>query len=362
MKGEELRILIVEDDEDDYVVLKAMLSQIQDWDVDLTWVSSFAAACRTIPAGRFDVCLMDYRLDEGTGLELMHRFQEMKISLPVIILTGRGDHEIDVLAMQEGAADYLEKGHVNALLLERSIRYALEREKHLKELRRSERQLHILSAKLMDAQESERKRLVQELHDSIGANLTAVKLGLQRILDEEKAAKGPVGSALMEQLVFTVETTIKDLKRMYGNLRPLILDDLGILPAIRSLVRQFSQVKPLVKVDIYLPETEREIPESLKIVLYRLCQESLNNVSKHSDASMVEISLSLGGNALTLMVRDNGRGFDLHSALSEEASKTNLGIQSMKERVEMSGGALSILSEPAKGTRVLATWPLGGCT
>lgn len=358
MKNRVIRILLVDDDQDDYLLLQEMLSEIRDWKMNLTWISSYAEALRTIKADLFDVCLMDYRLDQGNGLELMHEFREMKVSLPIIILTGLGDHEIDVRAMQEGAADYLEKSHVNAPLLERSIRYALERERHLKALRRSERHLHVLSAKLMDAQESERKRLAQELHDSIGANLTAVKLSLERKLNEAKAGKAAAETTLLEQLVDTVENTIKDLKRIYRNLRPLILDDLGVLPAIRSLARQFSNVKPLVKLALSLPEEERNLPEPLQIVIYRLCQEALSNVSKHSDASLVEISMTYAEKTLALMVRDNGSGFDLQEVLFEDASRMKLGLESMKERVEMSGGALSIVSERGKGTTILATWPL----
>jgi signal transduction histidine kinase len=358
LKNGVIRILLVDDDEDDYVVLREMLSGINQWKVHLQWVSSYEQALNALKPEIYDLCLMDYRLDKGTGLDLMRELRKNGFNSPLIILTGKGDHEIDLQAMQDGAADYLEKGQINPQLLERSIRYAIERAKHLETLRRSEKQLHVLSSKLMEAQESERKRLAHELHDSIGASLTAVKLGLERELNRAKSGNAAPDQALLEQLASTVETTIKDLKRMYGNLRPLILDDLGVLPALRSLARQFSEVKEGVKIETLLPKGEEGIPESLKIVLYRLCQEALNNASKHSDASMVELSLGFKRNKMILCIRDNGCGFEPAKVVSDDANKDKLGLGSMKERAELSGGSFSIVSGKSKGTTIRVAWPL----
>lgn len=354
-----IRILLVEDDEDDYVVLRDMFSGFKDWKVRLEWVPSYVQALRTMKPGQYDLCLMDYRLDNGNGIELMHEFQKEGFTAPVILLTGQGDHEVDVQAMQDGAFDYLEKGALNAQLLERSIRYALERAKQMEALRQSEKQLKVLSSKLMDAQENERKRLAHELHDSIGASLTAVKFGLERELGRVRGGgQSAPDSALLEQLASTVEATIKDLKTIYGNLRPLIIDDLGVLPAIRSIIRQFSEVQHQVKFESFLLVDEEEIPEPLKIVIYRLCQEALNNISKHSKATEAALTLSKKKNAVVLIIRDNGRGFDLREVLAAEGHSSKLGLESMKERVEMSGGAFTILSSKAKGTTIRAIWPV----
>jgi signal transduction histidine kinase len=353
-----IRILLVDDDEDDYLVLREMLSGINQWKVRLQWASSFEQALAALTPGTYDVCLMDYRLDRGTGLELMKEFRKNGFSSPLIVLTGQGDREVDVQAMQDGAADYLEKGKINAQMLERSIRYAIERAKHLETLRRSERQLHVVSSKLMEAQENERKRLAHELHDGIGASLTAVKFGIERELNCARAGKGELDTEILEQLASTVEMTIKDVKRIYGNLRPLILDDLGVLPAIRSLVRQFSEVRPQVQFNQAFTAEEAEIPEPLKIVIYRVCQEALNNISKHSDATSVDLSLVNQKHGLALLIHDNGSGFDLRELFSQEKKDSGLGLESMKERVELSGGSFTLVSKKSKGTTVKAVWPL----
>lgn len=356
-KNKVLRMLLVDDDEDDYVIFRDMLSEFKNWNVQLQWVSSYEAALKVVKPGLYDVCLMDYRLDRGNGIQLMKEFQKDGFAFPVIILTGRGDHEVDMEAMREGAADYLEKGRVNALLLERSIRYAMEHCKNLEALRQSENQLRILSAKLMEAQENERKRVSHELHDSIGASLTAVKYGLEREIALAKNENRGLDTGMLNQLTSTVESTIKDLKRIYGNLRPLILDDLGLLAAIRSLVRQFRGVRPNVKFEESIQVEEGEVPDPLKIVTYRLIQEALTNISKHSDADVVELSLSNVRDSIVLVIRDNGRGFDLREILSEEIRRTKIGLQSMKERAELSGGSFSILSSKGKGTMVRVIWP-----
>ena len=358
MENRVLRILLVDDDEDDFVVMRETLSEINHWKANLQWASSYELALRTVKPELYDICLMDYRLDRGTGLELMQELRKKGFSAPVIVLTGKGDREIDLRAMQDGAADYLEKSQVNPHILERSIRYAIERTKNLEALRQSERQLRVLSSKLMEAQENERKRLAHELHDSIGASLTAVKFGLEREIRRTESGNVDLDKTLIQELVDIVETTIKDLKRIYGNLRPLILDDLGVIPAIRALIRQFSEVKPQVRFDQAFSVDEAEIPEPIKIVLYRVCQEAINNVSKHSDATSVELSLARNGNALVLTIHDNGRGFDLREVLSKEKNRTSLGLESMKERVEMSAGSFTLVSNKTKGTTLKAVWPL----
>lgn len=122
-----LRVLLIEDDEDDYVLTRDLLLGIPFAEYKMNWASSYDAGLEAIGRGEYDVCILDYRLGEHDGLALLHHMMEMKCKIPVIFLTGRGDHEVDVEAMRAGAADYLVKGQISADLLERSIRYSLER-------------------------------------------------------------------------------------------------------------------------------------------------------------------------------------------------------------------------------------------
>ncbi len=128
---ERIRLLVVDDDADDFFVTNLILEEIQGVDIETEWVHSYADAVTAIESSRHDVCLLDYRLGERTGVELLHETAQRGFTLPVILLTGQGDRDTDVAAMRAGAADYLVKGQIDAHELERAIRYALDRARNL---------------------------------------------------------------------------------------------------------------------------------------------------------------------------------------------------------------------------------------
>lgn len=121
------RVLLVEDNEDDYLIVRDLFSDIGEARFELRWVDNSADARELLSHGRYDVCLLDYRLGEVTGVELVREFVEAGSETPFILLTGNEDYQVDVEAARAGASDYLLKGHINAALLERSIRYAIQR-------------------------------------------------------------------------------------------------------------------------------------------------------------------------------------------------------------------------------------------
>ena len=135
MSTERLRVLLIEDDEDDYVITRELLYEIGEIRYDLEWISAFHAGRDAVLQGGYDVCLVDFRLGEGTGLDLLREVREHNCRTPMILLTGQGDRETDLAAMQSGAADYLVKSEITASLLERSIRYAMERNRLLEQIR-----------------------------------------------------------------------------------------------------------------------------------------------------------------------------------------------------------------------------------
>jgi two-component system cell cycle sensor histidine kinase/response regulator CckA len=136
MSDAPVKVLLVDDDEDDYVITRDLISQIRERRYHLDWFNSYDAAVPAIRRQEHDICLLDYRLGERTGLELLRESQSLNIRAPMILLTGQGDHEIDLEAMKAGAADYLIKGQLNANTLERAIRYAIEGKRAEERLRR----------------------------------------------------------------------------------------------------------------------------------------------------------------------------------------------------------------------------------
>jgi signal transduction histidine kinase len=224
------------------------------------------------------------------------------------------------------------------------------------ELRETGRTVQKLSSKLLSAIENERKSIAMELHDSIGANLTAIIYGLEEMLTEARQDQ----AAELEDLISMARATVEEARRISTNLMPSMLDDLGLLATLRWFCRQFEQLHGGVDIELQLHVEEEEVAEQLKIVTYRILQEALNNIAKHSQADSVQVSLSRTGGTLELYIQDNGRGFDYREYAVKEDSIGGLGIESMRERTEISGGFFEIVSEPGQGTTIRARWPSPG--
>ncbi|MGA2940289.1 MAG: response regulator, partial [Syntrophobacteraceae bacterium] len=145
MQSHPIRVLLIDDDEDDFMVIRHLLSDLSSIEFILKWVSDYGAALDAILSGEFDVCLLDYLLKGRNGLELMQEALSRGAMTPIVFLTGQGGHDLDLEAMSKGAADYLTKGELNATLLERSIRYAMERQRKRVELIKAKRVIQALS-------------------------------------------------------------------------------------------------------------------------------------------------------------------------------------------------------------------------
>jgi signal transduction histidine kinase len=351
-----VRVLLVEDDEDDYVIIRHLLSRIDGHSFELDWVSTYEAALNKVASNHHDVCLVDYLLGEQNGIQLTRNFMQDGFRAPIILLTGQGSHDLDMRAMKEGVADYLEKAELTPSLLERAIRHAIDHAKTLEALRLSERQLRVLSAKLLETQENERRAIAQELHDSIGASLTAIRYGLEEKLQRMGKGNPPSEGISLEQIIRIVQDTTEEVHRISSNLRPSVLDDMGLCAAIRSICREFQEIQKGIRIETHVAVMEDEVREPLGIVIYRILQEALNNALKHSGADMVHVGLRKTGHFLELSVRDNGQGFDVTELLNEEDQTERMGLVGMKDRAELSGGTIEIRSEKKEGTTIIAKW------
>ena len=137
-----------------------------------------------------------------------------------------------------------------------------------------------------------------------------------------------------------------------------MLDDLGILAALSWFCREFALTYPDIQIQQKIAVEEDEVPENLKLVIYRVLQESLNNIAKHSSAALVGLSLKKTKKTLEFSIKDNGRGFNLEHALSQPGEKGGLGLAGMMKRIDLSGGVCNITSEEKKGTQIKALWQL----
>jgi len=224
-------------------------------------------------------------------------------------------------------------------------------------LKKSEGDLRHLSMELLNAQEKERKMIAGEIHDSLGSSLSAIKFKVENALTEV-ADKSPETTTALKSVIPIVQGAIEEARRIQMNLRPSMLDDLGILATISWFCRQFESTYSKIRISQSIEIEEHEVPGSLRTVIFRVLQEGLNNIAKHSMAKMVLLSLRKMDQTIELVIQDNGQGFSISKARAPEGITRGLGLESMRERTEFSGGAFVIESTQGKGTMIRASWSL----
>jgi signal transduction histidine kinase len=221
----------------------------------------------------------------------------------------------------------------------------------------TERELRVLSWKLLTAQETERKRIASELHDGIGQHLNGIRFTLENFIEGMGKAVDLDMSQLMRVISLTNET-IDEVRIIAMALRPSLLDDLGIASTLSWHCRKFQETYSNIKIETNIDIQECPIQNSLEIVIYRIVQEALNNVAKHARADLAHVRLTqIPGKGIQLSVEDNGQGFELGDVLTKDSSKRGLGMVGMRERTELSGGTFAIESNLGVGTIVRASWP-----
>jgi signal transduction histidine kinase len=170
--------------------------------------------------------------------------------------------------------------------------------------------------------------------------------------------KADVETISLKTIAPVIQEAIEECRRIQMDLRPSMLDDLGLLPTLSWFSRRFQTIYSQIKVEQKIEIDEGDVLPPLKIVAFRVTQEAMNNIAKHSCANVVRLSLRKIDGKMELALEDNGQGFDLKNVVDPQSGRRGLGLTSMKERVELSGGSFSIESTEGKGTIIRALWPL----
>lgn len=263
---------------------------------------------------------------------------------------GREIHTSQVIIAHHGNDGQLEN-------LSTILRDTTEQVQTAQALRESRDELRRLSGLLVTIQEDERRRIALDLHDGLGQSLSLIKLSIENAARLLAAGATDEASESMQQLIPRVKEALSEVRRVSTELRPSILDDLGILPTLSWFFREFEAACSDIAIEKAFNVAEHEVPVPLQITLYRILQEATNNIVKHAGASRVRVRLDRVDEVLNLLIEDNGCGFDPDSILCVEGQGRGLGLFSMKKRAMISGGSYYLESTLGQGTRIMVSWP-----
>jgi signal transduction histidine kinase len=404
-----INILIVDDEPKNLTVLESVLD---DPSYRLIRAETADKALLALVVDEFAVLILDIRMPGMTGIELAQMIKGRKKTamVPIIFLTAFYNDDQHILeGYGTGAVDYLQKPVNPSILrskvavfaelyrknLENSlanrallgeITERLQAEEHLRELnqdlekrvkersealaslrqseqvqkelleqsRAMEDRLRHLSQQLLQVQEDERKRISRELHDVIAQTLVGINLRLAS-LTSVTDGKGNDLTAKIARTQQLVAKSVEIVHRFARDLRPSTLDDVGLIPTLHTYLKDFAQ-QTGVHVEMTACATVEKLEATRRTVLYRVAQEALANVARHSKASSVQVTITDGDGRIRMAIKDNGQGFEVNGA---NGGKRNdrLGTLGMRERVEMIGGRFNIESVPGSSTTVYVELP-----
>ena len=247
------------------------------------------------------------------------------------------------------------------IIQRKAAEVALQKSEHhyselLKQSDRLQEQLRRLSRQILSAQEEERKRISRELHDVIAQTLTGINIRLATLKKEAAVnTKGLDRNIARTQRL--VEKSVNIVHQFARELRPAVLDDLGLIPALHSFVKLFSK-RTRIHVHLKVFAGVELLGINQRTILYRVAQEALTNVSRHAQASRVEVGIQKYADGICMKINDNGKSFEVERVLNAKGKK-RLGLLGMRERLEMVGGRFDVESAPGKGTTIIARLPDG---
>ena len=357
-----LSVLLVEDSEKDGLLIGHELRS-HGYTLQLKRVQKEAPFVAALKEQRWDVIIADYSLPQFGAMAALKLLQKSDLDIPFLIVSGAIGEETAVAAMKAGAHDYIMKDKLARLVpaLEREMRDARvrqERKQAETDLRNSRDQLRALAAKLQSVREEERKLITRDIHDELGQALTGFKMDLawmrNRLQTDDASSRAQLLQKIAEMGAL-VDSTANTIRKLCTELRPGILDDLGLTAAIEWQAREFTK-RTGIRCAVTTQAENLALDSNQTTAAFRIFQEILTNVARHAEASKVNVRLEATGKEIVLEASDNGRGI----RDSEIDGTKSLGLVGMRERALLLGGALELRGVPGEGTTVTVRLPQSG--
>jgi signal transduction histidine kinase len=352
----EIRILMLEDDVTDAELTRFALRN-GGLAFSLIRVETREEYLRELSEHPPELILSDYSLPGFNGNDALDLALERTPEIPFIFVTGTMGEEVAIETLKSGATDYVLKTRLSRLIpaVNRALREAEQRAQHRRaeeQLRESHKQLRALSVYLQTVREEERTRIAREVHDELGQALTSCKLDLSWIANRLPKDLKP----LLEKtraLTTHIDSTIQMVRRISSELRPGVLDHLGLVAALEWQANEF-QNRTGIKCEVHSNIGDALLETDLSTTLFRIFQETLTNVIRHAGATQVSVHLQREEARISLEVKDNGRGI----SPQEASGGKSMGLLGMRERAALLGGMFKIgRLTHGHGTRVCVSIP-----
>lgn len=369
-------ILIVDDMP---VNLRVIVDYLEGCGFRIRVARSGERALKRVQYDQPDLILLDVLMPGIDGFETCRRLKADAATrdIPVIFMTALTDPEDKVKGFEAGGVDYVTKPlhqeevlarivtHLSMRDMTRSlqeqneqlaIRSQVEKKRLLLAVGQQHEQLRALTGKLTEVQENERRQLARELHDEMGQALTAISINLAAIKKALPPERPQVIDDRLAEAILLADQTLDQIRELSLNLRPPMLDDLGLVPTLQWYVQHYSE---RVDIDVSFDVAgmnERLGPE-LETALYRVVQEGLTNVARHARATRAQVTLQRTPSAITAYMEDDGCGFDVAAVMAPNGPDNGAGLLGMRERITLLGGRFTIHSAPGAGTRLFFEIP-----
>ncbi|WP_454803957.1 ATP-binding response regulator [Mucilaginibacter phyllosphaerae] len=341
-----LRVLVVEDNPGDFALVQELIMEKITSPI-VKCAKTFREAKQILADSghTYSIVLLDLSLPDNRGEPLIQEMIALCYNIPVVVLTGSADFAFGIRSLAMGISDYLLKDDLNAANLYKSIVYSIERKQAMLSLEISEKRNMNLAARLNNALEIERSRFAREIHDEFGQYLSGFKMSLSAL--KKHCNSDSAAQASVEILILDIDVAIASIRTIANELRPVILDKLGLDAALEWLTEELKR-KAGVNTSFLNKTVGQNIDQLKDINIFRICQEAFTNITRHAKASIVEVLIQGKDGKLSIRISDNGGGMGsdpIYNPLS-------MGLINMEERAQLIGAELRIESTFYTGTSI----------